>query len=163
MIVKRQSRGVAVGSTILDAYDRAFQADPTSAFGGIIAFNRPLDAVTAKTIVDRQFVEVIIAPDVTPEALAATASKQNVRVLACGQWDNARAPGLGLQTGHRRFAGAGPRFGPGGIVRLKVVTQRQPSDQELADLLFTGVVKFVKSNAIVYGRDGMILGSAPGR
>ena len=156
--------GVAVGSTILDAYDRAFQADPTSAFGGIIAFNRPLDAVTAKAIVDRQFVEVIIAPDVTPEALAATASKQNVRVLACGQWDSARAPGWDYKRVTGGLLVQDRDLGQVGLSDLKVVTQRQPSDQELADLLFTWqVVKFVKSNAIVYGRDGMILGVGAGQ
>ena len=156
--------GVAVGSTILDAYDRAFQADPTSAFGGIIAFNRPLDAVTAKTIVDRQFVEVIIAPEVTPEALAATASKQNVRVLACGQWDSARAPGWDYKRVTGGLLVQDRDLGQVGLSDLKVVTQRQPSDQELADLLFTWqVVKFVKSNAIVYGRDGMILGVGAGQ
>ncbi|MDG4555680.1 MAG: bifunctional phosphoribosylaminoimidazolecarboxamide formyltransferase/IMP cyclohydrolase [Candidatus Competibacter sp.] len=156
--------GVAVGSSILDAYDRAFQADPTSAFGGIIAFNRPLDAVTAKTIVDRQFVEVIIAPDVTPEALAATASKQNVRVLACGQWDSARAPGWDYKRVTGGLLVQDRDLGQVGLSDLKVVTQRQPSDRELADLLFTWqVVKFVKSNAIVYGRDGMILGVGAGQ
>ena len=156
--------GVAVGSTILDAYDRAFQADPTSAFGGIIAFNRPLDAITAKAIVDRQFVEVIIAPEVTPEALAATASKQNVRVLACGQWDSARAPGWDYKRVTGGLLVQDRDLGQVGLSDLKVVTQRQPSDQELADLLFTWqVVKFVKSNAIVYGRDGMILGVGAGQ
>ena len=165
MIVKHANPcGVAVGSTILDAYDRAFQADPTSAFGGIIAFNRPLDAVTAKAIVDRQFVEVIIAPEVTPEALVATASKQNVRVLACGQWDSERAPGWDYKRVTGGLLVQDRDLGQVGLSDLKVVTQRQPSDQELADLLFTWqVVKFVKSNAIVYGRDGMILGVGAGQ
>ena len=156
--------GVAVGATLLDAYDRAYKTDPTSAFGGIIAFNRPLDGETAKAIVDRQFVEVIIAPEVTREALAVTASKQNVRVLACGNWSAERAPGWdfkrvtgGLLVQDRDLGRAAPS-------ELKVVTQRQPSDAEMADLLFAWqVVKFVKSNAIVYGKDGMILGVGAGQ
>ena len=85
--------GVAVSTSILDAYDRAYKTDPTSAFGGIIAFNRELDAQTAQAIISRQFVEVIIAPSASEEALKITAAKQNVRVLICGQWAN-RVPGL---------------------------------------------------------------------
>ena len=157
--------GVAVGATILDAYNRAYQADPTSAFGGIIAFNRPLDAVTAKAIVDRQFVEVIIAPEVLPEALAATASKQNVRVLACGPWDrNSRAQGWDYKRVNGGLLVQDRDLGQVAPADLNVVTQRQPTEAELADLLFTWqVVKFVKSNAIVYGRDGMILGVGAGQ
>ena len=157
--------GVAVGASILDAYDRAYRTDPTSAFGGIIAFNRPLDAATAKAIVERQFVEVIIAPAVMPDALTVTAAKQNVRVLACGNWDyQKRAPGWdykrvtgGLLVQDRDLGQVAP-------AALKVVTQRQPSGTEMADLLFTWqVVKYVKSNAIVYGRDGMLLGVGAGQ
>lgn len=85
--------GVAVSDSILDAYDRAYKTDPTSAFGGIIAFNRELDAETAQAIISRQFVEVIIAPSASEEALKITAAKQNVRVLTCGQWDT-RVAGL---------------------------------------------------------------------
>jgi phosphoribosylaminoimidazolecarboxamide formyltransferase/IMP cyclohydrolase len=156
--------GVAAGATILDAYNRAFQADPTSAFGGIIAFNRPLDADTAKAIVDRQFVEVIIAPEVAPEALAATASKQNVRVLACGRWDVDRAPSWDYKRVTGGLLVQDRDLGQVALADLKVVTQRAPSDQELADLLFAWqVVKFVKSNAIVYGREGMILGVGAGQ
>ena len=156
--------GVAIGSSIFEAYDRAYKTDPTSAFGGIIAFNRPLDGATAKAIVDRQFVEVIIAPEVLPEALAATASKQNVRVLACGSWGTERAAGWdykrvtgGLLVQDRDLGRVSP-------AELKVVTQRQPTEQEMIDLLFAWqVVKFVKSNAIVYGKDGMILGVGAGQ
>ena len=156
--------GVAVGATILDAYDRAYQTDPTSAFGGIIAFNRPLDAMTAKTIVDRQFVEVIIAPEVTPEALAVTASKQNVRVLACGNWSAERAPGWDYKRVTGGLLVQDRDLGQVRLSDLKVVTRRQPSDAEMADLLFAWqVVKFVKSNAIVYGKDGMILGVGAGQ
>ncbi len=156
--------GVAVGATLLEAYDRAYQADPTSAFGGIIAFNRPLDATTAKAIIDRQFVEVIIAPEVAPDALAATASKQNVRVLACGQWGAERIPGWDYKRVTGGLLVQDRDLGQVAEADLKVVTQRQPTSQELADLLFTWqVVKFVKSNAIVYGRDGMILGVGAGQ
>ena len=156
--------GVAIGSSLLEAYDRAYKTDPTSAFGGIIAFNRPLDGATAKAIVDRQFVEVIIAPEVTPEALAATASKQNVRVLACGNWGDVRAPGWD----YKRVAGGllvqDRDLGQVATSDLKVVTKRQPTDREMTDLLFAWqVVKFVKSNAIVYGKDGMILGVGAGQ
>ncbi len=156
--------GVAVGATLLEAYDRAYQADPTSAFGGIIAFNRPLDAVTAKAIVDRQFVEVIIAPEVMPDALTVTASKQNVRVLACGQWGAEHIPGWDYKRVTGGLLVQDRDLGQVAEADLKVVTQRQPTPQELADLLFTWqVVKFVKSNAIVYGRDGMILGVGAGQ
>ena len=157
--------GVAVGATLLDAYHRAYQADPTSAFGGIIAFNRPLDAITAKAIVDRQFVEVIIAPEVLPEALAATASKQNVRVLACGQWNrDDRAAGWDYKRVNGGLLAQDRDLGQVALAELKIVTRRQPTAAELADLLFAWqVVKFVKSNAIVYGRDGMILGVGAGQ
>jgi phosphoribosylaminoimidazolecarboxamide formyltransferase/IMP cyclohydrolase len=156
--------GVAIGATLLDAYNRAYQADPTSAFGGIIAFNRPLDAATAKAIVDRQFVEVIIAPALTPEALAMTASKQNVRVLACGQWNSERALGWDYKRVTGGLLVQDRDLGQVALSALKVVTQRQPSSEEMADLLFTWqVVKSVKSNAIVYGRGGMILGVGAGQ
>ncbi len=156
--------GVAVGATILDAYDRAYKTDPTSAFGGIIAFNRPLDGATAKAIVDRQFVEVIIAPEVTPEALAATASKQNVRVLACGNWEGVRAPGWDYKRVTGGLLVQDRDLGQVAASNLKVVTKRQPTDREMTDLLFAWqVVKFVKSNAIVYGKDGMILGVGAGQ
>jgi phosphoribosylaminoimidazolecarboxamide formyltransferase/IMP cyclohydrolase len=156
--------GVAVGATILDAYNRAYKTDPTSAFGGIIAFNRPLDAMTAKTIVDRQFVEVIIAPEVMPDALAVAASKQNVRVLACGNWDIDRTPGWDYKRVTGGLLVQDRDLGQVALSELKVVTQRKPSGEEMADMLFAWqVVKFVKSNAIVYGKDGMILGVGAGQ
>ncbi len=165
MIVKHANPcGVAIGSSILEAYDRAYKTDPTSAFGGIIAFNRPLDGATAKAIVDRQFVEVIIAPEVTPEALAATASKQNVRVLACGSWGAERAPGWDYKRVTGGLLVQDRDLGQVARSELKVVTKRQPTGQEMIDLLFAWqVVKFVKSNAIVYGKDGMILGVGAGQ
>jgi len=156
--------GVAVAGSPLDAYDRAYATDPTSAFGGIIAFNRPLDAATAQAIVDRQFVEVIIAPEVEAAALPVLAAKQNVRVLACGAWGETRPAGLdykrvtgGLLVQDRDNGEIGERD-------LKIVTARKPSTAQLADLLFAWkVVKFVKSNAIVYCRDGRTVGVGAGQ
>ena len=155
--------GVAVGENILDAYDKAFKTDPTSAFGGIIAFNQELDAATAQAIVDRQFVEVIIAPTVSADAVAIVAAKKNVRLLECGQWgapvaafDYKRVNG-GLLVQDRDL---------GSITAgdLKVVTKRAPSEQELKDLLFAWkVAKFVKSNAIVYVKGEMTIGVGAGQ
>ena len=156
--------GVAVGASLTEAYERAFVCDSTSAFGGIIAFNRRLDANTAKAIIDRQFVEVIIAPEVDPEALQITGAKQNVRVLACGQWGSERVPELDF----KRVTG-GLLVQDRDVVRvsrqdLKVVSKRQPSERELADMLFAWeVVRFVKSNAIVYARDGQTVGIGAGQ
>ncbi len=113
---------------------------------------------------DRQFVEVIIAPEVTPEALAATASKQNVRVLACGNWGDVRAPGWDYKRVTGGLLVQDRDLGHVAASDLKVVTKRQPTDREMIDLLFAWqVVKFVKSNAIVYGKDGMILGVGAGQ
>ncbi len=154
--------GVAYGDNVLNAYERAFQTDPESAFGGIIAFNQALDAETAKAIVDRQFVEVIIAPTITPEAIDIVSSKKNVRLLECGQW--AENPldhleykkvngGLLLQSADLLLTN-----------KMEVVTKRQPTETEIQDLLFTWkVAKFVKSNAIVYGRDLMTIGVGAGQ
>ena len=154
--------GVAIGDSLLEAYDRAYATDPESAFGGIIAFNGELDAETAQAIVDRQFVEVIIAPEVSPEAAEVVAAKKNVRLLACGQWPENPAQRLDFK-----------RVNGGLLVQdadlslyneLKVVTERQPTEQEMADLLFTWrVAKFVKSNAIVYGKNNMTIGVGAGQ
>ncbi len=155
--------GVAVDTSPKAAYERAFKTDPTSAFGGIIAFNRPLDAEAAQAIIERQFVEVIIAPSITPEALKITAQKPNVRVLACGEltspvpsWDFKRVTG-GLLIQDRDL---------GNVTQtdLKIVSKRPPSEQEVHDLLFAWkVAKFVKSNAIVYAKDGMTIGIGAGQ
>jgi phosphoribosylaminoimidazolecarboxamide formyltransferase/IMP cyclohydrolase len=153
--------GVAYGTSLLDAYNRAYQTDPESAFGGIIAFNGRLDGETAKTIVERQFVEVIIAPEVSPEASEAVATKKNVRLLECGQWSGAVA-----QMDMKRVAG-GLLVQDADVLlhaELKVVTQRAPTDQEMDDLLFAWrVAKFVKSNAIVYAKDRMTIGVGAGQ
>jgi phosphoribosylaminoimidazolecarboxamide formyltransferase/IMP cyclohydrolase len=156
--------GVAVADNILKAYELAFQTDPTSAFGGIIAFNRELDAGTAGKIVSQQFTEVIIAPSVSEQALQVTADKKNVRVLSCGVLPEAAAPGWDF----KRVAG-GLLIQDRDIRRvaeseLKVVTERAPNPEELRDLQFAWVVcKFVKSNAIVYCRNNQTIGVGAGQ
>jgi phosphoribosylaminoimidazolecarboxamide formyltransferase/IMP cyclohydrolase len=153
--------GVAYGATLLEAYDRAYQTDPESAFGGIIAFNGRLDGATAAAIVERQFVEVIIAPEVSPEASAAVAAKKNVRLLECGKWTGAIA-----QLDMKRVAG-GLLVQDSDILlnaELKIVTDRAPTEKEMDDLLFAWrVAKFVKSNAIVYAKDRMTVGVGAGQ
>ncbi len=155
--------GVAAAENILQAYELAYQTDPTSAFGGIIAFNQRLDAETAKTIIDRQFVEVLIAPTIPDDTRKVLAEKKNVRVLECGSWqgciesfDYKRVLG-GLLVQDRDL----------GVVNkedLKVVSKRQPTEQEITDLLFAWkVVKFVKSNAIVYARNQQTIGVGAGQ
>ncbi len=154
--------GVATGDSLLAAYDRAFQTDPESAFGGIIAVNQALDGATAAAIVERQFVEVIIAPSVSAEAAEVIATKKNVRLLECGPWRAAS----GARLDFKRVVG-------GLLVQdadlalyseLKSVTERAPSEAEMADLLFAWkVAKFVKSNAIVYARDAMTIGVGAGQ
>jgi phosphoribosylaminoimidazolecarboxamide formyltransferase/IMP cyclohydrolase len=155
--------GVASAPTLQDAYDRAFATDPTSAFGGIIAFNAPLDAATAQEIVARQFVEVVIAPSVDEGALAAFSAKKNIRVLACGPL---ASPGLASQ--HKQVGG-GMLVQSGDAPQLPaealtVVTTRAPSPEELADLRFAWTVaQYVKSNAIVYVSEGRTIGVGAGQ
>ncbi|WP_027349108.1 bifunctional phosphoribosylaminoimidazolecarboxamide formyltransferase/IMP cyclohydrolase [Halotalea alkalilenta] len=149
---------------ILAAYERAFATDTESAFGGIIAFNRELDGDTAKAIVERQFVEVIIAPRISQAARDAVAAKANVRLLECGEWGAERLPawdykrvtgGLLVQSRDTGMIDAG---------ELKVVTQRAPSERELHDLIFAWkVAKFVKSNAIVYAKSRQTIGVGAGQ
>ena len=155
--------GVALGTSIGAAYEHAYKTDPTSAFGGIIAFNRTLDPATAQLIVERQFVELIIAPEIEPAALEVCARKENVRVLATG--------GLARSTLTQEY-----RSVSGGLLvqtrdegevmpaDLQVVTERKPTEAELADLLFAWrVCKFVKSNAIVYAQNRITLGVGAGQ
>ena len=153
--------GVAYGANLLDAYNRAYQTDPESAFGGIIAFNGRLDGATAAAIVERQFIEVIIAPEVSPEASAAVAAKKNVRLLECGAWS-----GSVTQLDMKRVAG-GLLVQDADVLlhgELKTVTDRAPTAQEMDDLLFAWrVAKFVKSNAIVYVKDRMTVGVGAGQ
>ncbi len=156
--------GVAVGDDLTAAYDRAFATDPTSAFGGIIAFNRPLHAATAQAIVDRQFVEVVIAPIVEPEALKVFSSKPNVRVLASGEWADERQTELELRAVNGGVLVQERDLTIAGEDELRVVSKRAPTAQELQDLQFTWrVARFVKSNAIVYGRDGATVGVGAGQ
>jgi len=155
--------GVAVAADIGRAYQLAFATDPESAFGGIIAFNRELDAATARAIVDSQFVEVIIAPSVSAEAAAAVADKKNVRLLVCGAWS---APGPAFD--YKRVNGGllvqDRDLGMISAADLKVVSKVQPSEQQLRDLLFAWkVAKFVKSNAIVYAANGQTVGVGAGQ
>ena len=153
--------GVAYGESLLESYDRAYATDPESAFGGIIAFNQPLDGETARAIVDRQFVEVIIAPAVSDEAVAVVAEKKNVRLLVSGSWaeDQARLDmkrvngGLLVQDADLLLTN-----------EITVASKRQPTEQEMNDLLFSWkVAKFVKSNAIVYGKNNMTIGVGAGQ
>ncbi|MEX1057351.1 MAG: bifunctional phosphoribosylaminoimidazolecarboxamide formyltransferase/IMP cyclohydrolase [Natronospirillum sp.] len=155
--------GVASGENIMDAYDRAFKTDPTSAFGGIIAFNRPLDADTAKAIVDRQFVEVIIAPRISDSARNVLKVKPNVRLLSCGEWEQPTA-GFDFKKVTGGLLVQDRDLGQITANELRVVTQRVPNDTELKDLLFAWkVAKFVKSNAIVYALNGMTIGVGAGQ
>ena len=161
--------GVAVGADPAEAYAKAFKTDPTSAFGGIIAFNRVVDGAAA-ALVAQQFVEVLMAPGFTPEARAAFAGKANVRLMEIAlppggprPWDQGRnlgdskrvGSGLLLQTSDNHFLKAAD---------LKVVTTKQPTAQELQDLLFAWTVaQYVKSNAIVFCAGGMTLGVGAGQ
>lgn len=155
--------GVAIASDALSAYDRAYKTDPTSAYGGIIAFNRTLTAATARAILDRQFVELIIAPEVDAEALELCKRKENVRVLV--------TDGLAPSNGRYEYRSVDGGLlvqtrdlGMVGKADLKIVTQRQPTPAELDDLLFAWqVCKYVKSNAIVYAKERMTIGVGAGQ
>jgi phosphoribosylaminoimidazolecarboxamide formyltransferase/IMP cyclohydrolase len=155
--------GVAVGASPLEVYERAYATDPESAFGGIIAFNVEVDEDTARTIIERQFVEVVIAPAVSDAAAAALAGKKNVRVLVTGALDT-------------NTAGADYKRVSGGLLvqdrdmamitrdDLAVVSKVAPTEAQLDDLLFAWkVAKYVKSNAIVYARDGRTVGVGAGQ
>ncbi len=156
--------GVAIADDILSAYERAFTTDPTSAYGGIIAFNRPLDLATAKAIIEKQFVEVIIAPSVEKEALTAMADKKNLRVLQTGEWSGGPIPGLDYKKVSGGLLVQSTDTGLVSESDLKVVTEKSPSAQQIADLLFAWqVAKFVKSNAIVFCNDGMTIGVGAGQ
>jgi phosphoribosylaminoimidazolecarboxamide formyltransferase/IMP cyclohydrolase len=156
--------GVAVAANLLRAYERAWSTDPTSAFGGVIAFNRALDEETARAIIDRQFVEVIAAPDVEENARAALARKPNVRVLACGALPRASEPGLDYRTVNGGLLVQDRDVRMLDESELRVVSRRAPDAREVRDLLFAWqVARFVKSNAIVYCRDGMTVGIGAGQ
>jgi phosphoribosylaminoimidazolecarboxamide formyltransferase/IMP cyclohydrolase len=156
--------GVAEGADLLEAYDLAYRCDPTSAFGGIIAFNQALDAATARTIVERQFVEVIVAPGIAPEALSVVAAKPNIRLLDCGPWPAEPSPAWDFKRVNGGLLVQDRDDGSVTLQQLKLVTRRQPSEQEIVDLLFAWkVVKFVKSNAIVYCKDRRTIGIGAGQ
>ena len=154
--------GVAVADTPADAYEGAYQTDPESAFGGIVAFNRMLDADTARRVIDRQFVEVIIAPEVAPGVAEIVSQKKNVRLLTCGDWPVEQPAWLD----YKRVCG-------GLLVQdadqplwteLRTVGDVQPDDGIMRDLVFAWKVsKYVKSNAIVYARDEMTIGVGAGQ
>ncbi|RMH13702.1 MAG: bifunctional phosphoribosylaminoimidazolecarboxamide formyltransferase/IMP cyclohydrolase PurH [Gammaproteobacteria bacterium] len=156
--------GVARADSLLQAYERAWKTDTESAFGGIIAFNRPLDATTAQAIIDRQFVEVIIAPDIDPDALDVLSAKPNIRVLASGQWPDDPVPQWDYKRVHGGLLVQERDTDELDIEDLKVVTERAPSEQELSDLMFAWkVAMFVKSNAIVYAKENATIGVGAGQ
>lgn len=157
--------GVAVGKDLHQAYDLAFKTDPTSAFGGIIAFNRKLDALTARTLVDRQFAEVIIAPGIDASAQEIIASKKNLRLLDASEfWPGERNQALNFKRVTGGLLVQDRDLGAVSLDELKVVTDRAPTEQELVDLAFAWkVAKYVKSNAIVYAKDGRTIGVGAGQ
>jgi phosphoribosylaminoimidazolecarboxamide formyltransferase / IMP cyclohydrolase len=156
--------GVAVAADLRTAYERAHEPDPVSAFGGIIAFNRPLDAATAAAIVGRQFVEVIAAPAFAPDALDALATKQNVRLLETGPLSAAAAPSIELRSVAGGLLAQARDDGSMDEAALRTVTRRAPTGDEVADLLFAWrVCKHVKSNAIVFASGGRTVGVGAGQ
>ena len=156
--------GVAVAESPLAAYEKAFTTDPTSAFGGIIAFNRPLDEETAKAIIDRQFVEVIIAPVIEDAARQACAAKKNLRVLQTGEWQQSDGSGFDFKKVSGGLLVQSSDAGRIAESDLKVVTERAPTPEQVRDLLFAWtVVKYVKSNAIVFCKDNMTVGVGAGQ
>jgi phosphoribosylaminoimidazolecarboxamide formyltransferase/IMP cyclohydrolase len=155
--------GVSESDTILEAYEKAYATDPESAFGGIIAFNRELDEQTANMIVERQFVEVIIAPTISEAAKQAVSAKKNVRLLECGPFNASQA-----SYDYKRVNGGlliqGRDLDLITAKDLTVVSKRHPSKAEIDDLLFTWkVAKMVKSNAIVYGKNAQTVGIGAGQ
>jgi phosphoribosylaminoimidazolecarboxamide formyltransferase/IMP cyclohydrolase len=155
--------GVAIADTIGQAYDLAFATDTESAFGGIIAFNRELDAKTAAAICERQFVEVIIAPSITSDAVEIVSAKKNVRLLECGQWSESK-PAYDFKRVNGGLLVQNRDLGMVSSDDLKVVSKRQPTEEEIRDLLFSWkVAKFVKSNAIIYSKNGQTIGVGAGQ
>ena len=153
--------GVAIAEDLATAYARALSCDTESAFGGIIAFNRPLDEATATAVADL-FAEVIIAPQIDAAAQAVLGSKKNLRVLTTGAMPDAEAAGMTVRSlaGGYLLQGRDHRV----LEEMRVVTKRAPTDQEMADLKFAFTVgKHVKSNAIVYCKDGMTVGVGAGQ
>ncbi|PVE53066.1 bifunctional phosphoribosylaminoimidazolecarboxamide formyltransferase/IMP cyclohydrolase [Rhizobium rhizogenes] len=155
--------GVATGSTLLEAYKRALACDPVSAFGGVIALNQTLDAETAEEII-QLFTEVIIAPDVTEEAKAIVARKPNLRLLSAGGLPDPRAAGITAKTVSGGLLVQSRDNGMVEDLDLKVVTRRAPTAQELEDMKFAfKIAKHVKSNAVIYAKDGQTAGIGAGQ
>ncbi|NIL95123.1 MAG: bifunctional phosphoribosylaminoimidazolecarboxamide formyltransferase/IMP cyclohydrolase [Woeseiaceae bacterium] len=155
--------GVAVAGSINEAYDKAFKTDPTSAFGGIIAFNRSLDGTTAKAIIDRQFVEVIVAPEIDDDATEVLKEKKNVRVLRSGPWEDSTGD-LDFKKVSGGLLVQGSDMGVITAEDLKVVTDKTPTPEQIEDMLFAWkVVKYVKSNAIIFCKDNMTIGVGAGQ
>jgi phosphoribosylaminoimidazolecarboxamide formyltransferase/IMP cyclohydrolase len=156
--------GVALGASPALAYADAYRTDPTSAYGGVIAFNRPLDEAAVEAIVGRQFAEVIVAPEIDARARAALAKRPQIRALACGRSAVTGAAELELKAIDGGVLLQQRDLGTVDVAAAKVVTRRAPTAAELADLEFAwAVVKFVKSNAIVYARGGTTLGIGAGQ
>jgi phosphoribosylaminoimidazolecarboxamide formyltransferase / IMP cyclohydrolase len=155
--------GVAIGASLVEAYTRALRCDPTSAFGGIVALNRPIDAAAALEITNI-FTEVVIAPDATDEAKAIFARKKNLRLLTTGGLPDPHAAGLAVRSLAGGLLVQSRDNGSIDDLDLKVVSKRQPTAQELADLKFAfRVAKHVKSNAIVYAKQGATVGIGAGQ
>jgi len=155
--------GVATGASLKDAYELALRCDPVSAFGGIVALNRTLDAKAAEKIVEI-FTEVIVAPAASPEAIEIVAAKKNLRLLVTDGLPDPAAPGLTVRSVAGGLLVQSRDNGRLGLDDLRVVTKRAPSDQELSDMLFAWrVAKHVKSNAIVYAKDGATAGIGAGQ
>lgn len=156
--------GVAQAEDIFTAYDLAYATDPTSVFGGIIAFNQALDKKTSEEIIKRQFVEVIIAPSISSSAKDVLAEKKNIRVLECGEWSDEVKAVLDYKRVANGLLVQDKDFGHITQADLKVVSKRQPTEQQMADMLFAWkVAKFVKSNAIVYCKKGQTIGVGAGQ
>ena len=155
--------GVALGPDLATAYRRALATDPVSAFGGIVAVNRPLDDAAAAAIAEL-FAEVVIAPEVLPEAREVLAQKRNLRLLEAGGLPDPAAPGLSLKTLAGGFLAQDRDTGRIARADLKLVTKRAPSEAEVADMLFAfAVAKHVKSNAIVYAKSEATVGIGAGQ
>jgi phosphoribosylaminoimidazolecarboxamide formyltransferase/IMP cyclohydrolase len=155
--------GVGEAETLAEAYEKALRCDPTSAFGGIVALNRPLDAEAARRIVEI-FTEVIIAPDASQEAIRIVGAKKNLRLLLAGGMPDPRAAGFSLRTVSGGFLAQARDSAVVDDMDLKRVTRREPTNRELADLKFAfRVAKHVKSNAIVYAKDGATVGIGAGQ
>jgi phosphoribosylaminoimidazolecarboxamide formyltransferase / IMP cyclohydrolase len=156
--------GVAEADTLLEAYNKAYATDPTSAFGGIIAFNQEVDKQTAVEIIGRQFVEVIIAPSFSSAAQTVLAEKTNVRVLQSGEFSYASKTVLDFKKVSGGLLVQEQDLGQVNATDLTIVSKRHPSERELRDMMFAWkVAKFVKSNAIVYAKNGQTIGVGAGQ